>query len=61
MPLNLYNISSQIHRAMYNTNGKVPLLATLISRKVLDKDRIKQAAVSGRALNSITLDAKVTI
>lgn len=61
MPLNLYSLSSQIHRAMYNTNGKVPLPVTLISRNVIDKDRIKHAGVTMRAMNSVTLNAKVTI
>lgn len=54
---NLYNLSSQIHRAMYKTNDRVPLLVTLISRNVVDKDRIKHAGnnagVTRRAINNI--------
>lgn len=50
---------------MSSTDGKVPLLVPWISRKVADKDRIKQAGndagVKGRAMNSVTLDAKGTI
>lgn len=57
MPLNLYSLLSQIHRGMYNTDGKVPLLATLMSRNVVDKGRIKHAGVTRRAMNSVTLDA----
>lgn len=65
MPLNLYKLRSQVQRGMYNTDGKVPLLVTLISRNVVDKVRIKHAGNDAggtrRAMNSVTLDAKVAI
>lgn len=65
MLLNLYDLSCQVHRVMYKTNGKVSLLVTLINRNMVDKDRIKHAGndagVTRRTMNSITFDVKVTI
>jgi len=65
MSSNLYTISSQIYTAIHRTNGRVSLLVTLISRNMVDTDKIKHAGndacATRRAMNSITFDVKVTI
>lgn len=65
MHLNVYNISSQIYTAIYTANGRVSFLVTLISRNMVDTDKIKHAGNDAcamrAAMNSVTFDVKVTI